>query len=327
MDHRARRPRGRAGRSGRAREGRRGRGRDVDPRPRDRRHGTVPARLVRPRMEGLLPAVLRQPSDGAHVPPEPFEDAASTSPIPKCAPPGSSPRSSRRSVSTCTASRRARRSRSTSWRWRRSDPRRWRTSSGGWTCDRGTSTRRCSGRSSGRSPTGRAPSRAARERSTRSWIREGVHFTLHDSSGLSYANRATADGILHLLWAADAAPWGEVLRDSLPGGNQGTLEGRLPKIELRAKTGTLDHASALSGWVWLQRVPAVGGVLDPVERVQRVDREGDRGHDRPRDQSARGRSRDADLITGPARTAAPAGSRPRTGARRARRPGAQPAAS
>ena len=82
---------------------------------------------------------------------------------------------------------------------------------------------------------------------------EGVHFTLHDSSGLSYANRATADGILHLLWAADAAPWGEVLRDSLPGGNQGTLEGRLPKIELRAKTGTLDHASALSGWVWLQQ--------------------------------------------------------------------------
>ncbi len=83
--------------------------------------------------------------------------------------------------------------------------------------------------------------------------REGVHFTLHDASGLSYANRATADGILHLLWAADAAPWGETLRDALPHGNQGTLEGRLPKIELHAKTGTLDHASALSGWVWLQQ--------------------------------------------------------------------------
>jgi D-alanyl-D-alanine carboxypeptidase/D-alanyl-D-alanine-endopeptidase (penicillin-binding protein 4) len=81
----------------------------------------------------------------------------------------------------------------------------------------------------------------------------GEHFTMHDASGLSYANRATAVGILRLLWAADAAPWGETLRDALPHGNQGTLEGRLPKIQLRAKTGTLDHASALSGWVWLQR--------------------------------------------------------------------------
>jgi D-alanyl-D-alanine carboxypeptidase/D-alanyl-D-alanine-endopeptidase (penicillin-binding protein 4) len=83
--------------------------------------------------------------------------------------------------------------------------------------------------------------------------RAGEHFTLHDASGLSYANRATAAGILRLLWRADAAPWGETLRDALPHGNQGTLEGRLPKILLRAKTGTLDHASALSGWVWLQR--------------------------------------------------------------------------
>ena len=82
---------------------------------------------------------------------------------------------------------------------------------------------------------------------------QGVDFTLHDASGLSYANRVTADGMLRLLWAADAAPWGPILRASLPAGDQGTLEGRLPKITLRAKTGTLHDASALSGWVWLEQ--------------------------------------------------------------------------
>jgi serine-type D-Ala-D-Ala carboxypeptidase/endopeptidase (penicillin-binding protein 4) len=36
----------------------------------------------------------------------------------------------------------------------------------------------------------------------------------------------------------------------LPDGGQGTLKGRLPHVRLRAKTGTLDNVSALSGWVW-----------------------------------------------------------------------------
>jgi D-alanyl-D-alanine carboxypeptidase/D-alanyl-D-alanine-endopeptidase (penicillin-binding protein 4) len=81
----------------------------------------------------------------------------------------------------------------------------------------------------------------------------GTLFRQYDSSGLSYANRVTAKGILRLLWAADDAPWGPVLMRSLPDGGQGTLEDRLPKIDLHAKTGTLIHASALSGWVWLER--------------------------------------------------------------------------
>jgi len=72
----------------------------------------------------------------------------------------------------------------------------------------------------------------------------------HDSSGLSYANRQTAAGIVHLLWGANDQPWAGTLRAALPDGGQGTLKGRLPHIRIRAKTGTLDNVSALSGWVW-----------------------------------------------------------------------------
>jgi D-alanyl-D-alanine carboxypeptidase/D-alanyl-D-alanine-endopeptidase (penicillin-binding protein 4) len=74
--------------------------------------------------------------------------------------------------------------------------------------------------------------------------------TCHDSSGLSYSNRQTAAGIVRLLWVANTEPWGGTLRMGLPDGGQGTLKGRLPHIRIRAKTGTLDNVSALSGWVW-----------------------------------------------------------------------------
>jgi D-alanyl-D-alanine carboxypeptidase len=72
----------------------------------------------------------------------------------------------------------------------------------------------------------------------------------HDGSGLSYANRVTTQGIVRLLWAADLAPWGQDLREALPTTGQGTLEGRLRHLRVRAKTGTLNAISALSGWVW-----------------------------------------------------------------------------
>jgi D-alanyl-D-alanine carboxypeptidase len=81
----------------------------------------------------------------------------------------------------------------------------------------------------------------------------GLDFTCHDSSGLSFDNRATALGIVQLIWKADETQWGDVLRASLPRGGQGTLEDRLTQIRIRAKTGTLIDVSALSGWVWLQR--------------------------------------------------------------------------
>jgi D-alanyl-D-alanine carboxypeptidase/D-alanyl-D-alanine-endopeptidase (penicillin-binding protein 4) len=82
---------------------------------------------------------------------------------------------------------------------------------------------------------------------------QGVAVEAHDSSGLSYANRVSADGIVRLLWAANAAPWGDELRATLAAGGQGTLEDRLTDVRIRAKTGTLINVSALSGWVWLER--------------------------------------------------------------------------
>jgi len=81
----------------------------------------------------------------------------------------------------------------------------------------------------------------------------GATVTTNDASGLSYANRATALGIVKLLEAADAAPWGAVLRSTLPTPGEGTLEHRLQGISVQAKTGTLDDISALSGWVDLSR--------------------------------------------------------------------------
>jgi D-alanyl-D-alanine carboxypeptidase/D-alanyl-D-alanine-endopeptidase (penicillin-binding protein 4) len=82
--------------------------------------------------------------------------------------------------------------------------------------------------------------------------RQGVTVDAHDASGLSYANRASSTGILQLLWVADAQPWGAALRASLALGGQGTLEDRLRDVKVRAKTGTLEAVSALSGWVWLE---------------------------------------------------------------------------
>jgi hypothetical protein len=54
------------------------------------------------------------------------------------------------------------------------------------------------------------------------WARShGVRVEAHDSSGLSYANRVTASGIVRLLWVADGALWTDELRRSLPRGGRG----------------------------------------------------------------------------------------------------------
>jgi D-alanyl-D-alanine carboxypeptidase len=84
----------------------------------------------------------------------------------------------------------------------------------------------------------------------------GVGVEANDGSGLSYANRVSTEGIVDLLWVADASPWGETLRGTLAQGGQGTLEDRLRDVRIRAKTGTLTDISALSGWVWLEREDA-----------------------------------------------------------------------
>ncbi|MEW6059066.1 MAG: D-alanyl-D-alanine carboxypeptidase [Actinomycetota bacterium] len=91
-------------------------------------------------------------------------------------------------------------------------------------------------------------------REIRRWVvNHGAEVTLFDNSGLSYANRVTAQGIVRLLWVAEGSTWGEILRGSLPTGGQGTLEDRLQGLRVRAKTGSLTDISALSGWVWLER--------------------------------------------------------------------------
>jgi D-alanyl-D-alanine carboxypeptidase/D-alanyl-D-alanine-endopeptidase (penicillin-binding protein 4) len=83
--------------------------------------------------------------------------------------------------------------------------------------------------------------------------RRNVSITTNDGSGLSYANRVTSDGVVRLLRGADREPWGSTLRSALPAAGQGTLKDRLNGIVVRAKTGTLEGISALSGWVWLER--------------------------------------------------------------------------
>jgi serine-type D-Ala-D-Ala carboxypeptidase/endopeptidase (penicillin-binding protein 4) len=75
----------------------------------------------------------------------------------------------------------------------------------------------------------------------------------HDGSGLSYANRVSPADVVGMLQIAQSEPWGTTLRNLLAHGGQGTLEDRLADVQLRAKTGTLDQVSALSGWVWLRR--------------------------------------------------------------------------
>lgn len=83
--------------------------------------------------------------------------------------------------------------------------------------------------------------------------RRDVALRAYDSSGLSYSNRVAPRGIAKLLAAVEREPWVGALRKTLPTGNQGTLDDRLYNIPLRAKTGTLEEISTLSGWVWLKR--------------------------------------------------------------------------
>jgi D-alanyl-D-alanine carboxypeptidase/D-alanyl-D-alanine-endopeptidase (penicillin-binding protein 4) len=94
-------------------------------------------------------------------------------------------------------------------------------------------------------------------------VAHGASTVSEDSSGLSYANRVSALGIVKLLQVATASPWGGVLRATLPRAGQGTLEHRLAGVSVSAKTGTLDNVSALSGWVDLRRTdrPAQFSIL------------------------------------------------------------------
>lgn len=91
-------------------------------------------------------------------------------------------------------------------------------------------------------------------RAMEAWAeRQGVDVDAYDGSGLSYSNRVSAAGLARLIGVAEESAWGRTLKQSLPGAGQGTLEHRLGGVRLKAKTGTLDMISALSGWVWLRQ--------------------------------------------------------------------------
>jgi D-alanyl-D-alanine carboxypeptidase/D-alanyl-D-alanine-endopeptidase (penicillin-binding protein 4) len=84
------------------------------------------------------------------------------------------------------------------------------------------------------------------------WVAsQGVRADVRDGSGLSHDDRISAVGIVSLLLEAEHRAWGQVLWASLPAPGEGTLEGRLAGVPVRAKTGTLfvTPASALSGYV------------------------------------------------------------------------------
>lgn len=75
-----------------------------------------------------------------------------------------------------------------------------------------------------------------------------------DGSGLSRHDYLTPRAVVRVLDAAHRAPWGELFRNALPvAGVDGTIANRMRGTaaagNVRAKTGTLDKARALSGYV------------------------------------------------------------------------------
>jgi D-alanyl-D-alanine carboxypeptidase/D-alanyl-D-alanine-endopeptidase (penicillin-binding protein 4) len=81
-----------------------------------------------------------------------------------------------------------------------------------------------------------------------------AQFEFNDGSGLSRANLVTPAAVTALLLAVRSAPWRDTFLQAMPiGGVDGTLEHRFggdPKAGLiHAKTGTLRHVTALSGYV------------------------------------------------------------------------------
>lgn len=80
-------------------------------------------------------------------------------------------------------------------------------------------------------------------------------FEVADGSGLSNYNRATPAAMTAVLRHAASEPWAETFKASLPvgGGSEGTLRFRFRGTALDgkifARTGTLNHVNALSGYM------------------------------------------------------------------------------
>ena len=79
-------------------------------------------------------------------------------------------------------------------------------------------------------------------------------FFLYDGSGTSMDDRVAPRALTKLLTWAAKQPWGQTWRDTLPvAGVDGTLNNRFRNSPLKgkvwAKTGTLNEADALSGYL------------------------------------------------------------------------------
>src|SRR4051812_42284371 len=78
-------------------------------------------------------------------------------------------------------------------------------------------------------------------------------FRLYDGSGMSQLNLVTPHAVTRLLSYAYAQPWGALFRSTLPvAGQDGSLGSRFVNTfaeqRVFAKTGTLSHTNALSGY-------------------------------------------------------------------------------
>lgn len=95
---------------------------------------------------------------------------------------------------------------------------------------------------------------------------------IRDGSGLSRYDRLTARGVVALLCHAGEREWSTTFFGSLPTPGAGTLTGRLGDLPVRAKTGTLTGARALSGRIQRDDGPVyfglfVGGVTRDADRI------------------------------------------------------------
>jgi len=96
--------------------------------------------------------------------------------------------------------------------------------------------------------------RAVGTRTLAGWGITGQDVAYRDGSGLSRHDYLTPRAVVRVLDAMHRSPWYAVFRDGLPiAGVDGTIANRMKDTpaqgNARAKTGTLDKARALSGYV------------------------------------------------------------------------------
>jgi serine-type D-Ala-D-Ala carboxypeptidase/endopeptidase (penicillin-binding protein 4) len=104
---------------------------------------------------------------------------------------------------------------------------------------------------------GKAPGRDGAVEELRAFLEEigvpGEDYNFEDGSGLSRLNLITPATVIRLLRFMHASPHADAFRSLLPhGGVDGTLDDRFKRLKgavIMAKTGSLSHTAALSGYI------------------------------------------------------------------------------